>query len=224
MTEFTSTAAAKRAAGNVSCRNSKMPGSTFAADPMACPIGQKLATVPGSVCEGCYAIKLAKLRPSCAKGWSANQDKLEQIDRESFVAGAIFQITLLASKSGEHFHRWFDAGDLPNEEALDRIVEIARKTPDIAHWLPTRELKTVAAWRKAHGEFPSNLMVRLSSTRIGDAPRDRAAAANGMGTSTVHRKGEDHHGHACPAPSQGGNCGTCRACWSSSKNVSYLKH
>jgi len=55
---------------------------------------------------------------------------------------------------------------------------------------------------------------------IGDAPMRGHTL-----TSTVHRKGEHQHGHECPAPKQGNNCGDCRACWSTKVlNISYTKH
>lgn len=210
-------------AGRVSAGNSKMPGSTFATDAFACKVGSKLAKVEGSVCSGCYARRIQKMRPSVNQGWMANYLKavtLINSNPDKWADAMAFQINRHATKSGENYHRWFDSGDLDSVAMLRAIVLACEKTPQIKHWLPTREAKIVKAYRKQYGLEPSNLVIRVSATMIGDKP----IAGHDL-TSTVHRKGETSHGYACPAPTQGNNCGDCRACWSAFvPNVSYTKH
>jgi len=105
-------------------------------------------------------------------------------------------------------------------DMLAAIVMVAVKTPHISHWLPTREAKMVKEYLKSGGEVPDNLVIRVSSTMIDDAPIKGHAH-----TSTVHRKGSEVSGHACPARTQGNQCGDCRACWDKSvPNVSYPLH
>ena len=135
----------------------------------------------------------------------------------------VFQITKASGKSGQPFHRWFDSGDLDSVDMLACIVKVARLTPDIRHWLPTRESGIVKQYREQGGTIPRNLRIRLSSTMVGDAPVSSAKRL-GVSTSTVHKAGESYVGHQCPAPDQGGNCGDCRHCWISPVNVSYRKH
>jgi hypothetical protein len=207
--------------GRVSDRNDKMPGTTFATDPFACKVGEKLALIPGSTCSGCYARRIAKYRANVAQGWAKNQIKADNADRDTWIAGIVYQL----KKKGEDHHRWFDAGDLSSVEQLDRIVAVCKATPEIRHWLPTRELKIVRDWAKDH-IVPRNLIIRLSSTMIDDKPRTQTARALGRGIacSTVHRDSEPV-GHACPARDQGNQCGDCRACWDRRvRNVSYPKH
>lgn len=207
----------------ISAGNSKMPGSTFSTDAFACKVGSKLAKVEGSVCSGCYARKLQKLRPSVDKGWRSNYLKATSMIEANplrWADAVAFQIKRIATKSGEYYHRWFDSGDLDSVAMLRAIVLACEKTPEFKHWLPTREAKIVQEYRKQYGQEPSNLVIRVSSTMIGDKPMAGHAL-----TSTVHRKGTVAHGHACPAPTQGNNCGDCRACWSDTvANVSYTKH
>ena len=207
----------------ISAGNSKMPGSTFSTDAFACKVGSKLAKVEGSVCSGCYARKLQKLRPSVNQGWQANYIKATTMiaDNPERLADAVaFQIKRIAAKSQEYFHRWFDSGDLDSVDMLRAIVIACEKTPYFKHWLPTREAKIVKEYRKRYGKEPSNLVIRVSSTMIGDKPMSGHTL-----TSTVHRKGESVHGYACPAPTQGNNCGDCRACWTKTvANISYTKH
>ncbi len=48
-----------------------------------------------------------------------------------------------AAETGEPFFRWFDSGDLQSVEMVRDIVAVAERTPEIRHWLPTREYATV---------------------------------------------------------------------------------
>lgn len=215
--------AAKEQAGAISDRNSKMPGSTFAISAKRCHVGGKLAEVKGSVCDRCYALKLQRMRPSVDKGWEANYRKaVDLIERNplSWAKAVAFQIKRSAAKSGESYHRWFDSGDLQSVDMLRAICMAAELTPEVKHWLPTREAKMVKDFLRDGGKVPENLVIRISSTMIGDAPRKGYA-----NTSTVHRKGDAVHGHACPASQQGNACGSCRACWDKTVgNVSYPLH
>lgn len=215
---------AREIAGKTSTRNTKMPGSTFALSAKHCHKGRKLAKVPGSVCSACYALRIQKLRPSVDKGWTANQKRATSaIERDAFewVAAMVLQIERDALRTGEPFHRWFDSGDLDSVEMLAAIVEVAEQTPHIQHWLPTRETGIVRDYRTAYGgDFPANLVVRVSSPMVGDKPLRQYGH-----TSTVHKAGTEHVGHQCPAPDQGNACGDCRACWDPAvANVSYRKH
>jgi hypothetical protein len=223
---YTTLKAAKADAGKLSLGNGKMPGSTFATDAFACKVGDKLAKVKGSVCDSCYARKLQKLRPSVNQGWSNNQrlaDSLIAKAPHKWVAAMVFQIEKAAIKSNAPYHRWFDSGDLSGVDMLAAIVKVAKATPHIKHWLPTRETAIVKAYRAQGGSIPRNLRIRLSATMVGDTPL-ASAKRLGVSTSTVHGKGQAYVGHQCPAPDQGGNCGACRTCWSSPINVSYRKH
>lgn len=224
--------AAKEAAGNVSLGNGKMPGSTYAISATKCGVGSKLVKVKGSTCAKCYALKLEKLRPSVHQGWLGNYEKatrLIETNPSQWVAACTFQIKRAFLKTGEPFHRWFDSGDLQSVAMLSAICEVARQTPEIRHWLPTREAAIVKAYKAQGGIIPSNLVVRVSSTMVDDAPM--ASHAN---TSTVHWKGLPV-GHVCPSSSdehkamsddgKTANCGKCRACWSPNvQNISYPLH
>ena len=237
--QFKSLAAAVRASlgRSLSTKNSKMPGSSFATDPFACAVGAKLAVVPGSTCAECYARRIAKMRPSVRLGYERNEHALVEASRltgearELFIAGMRDQILRAVDKTGEPFHRWFDAGDLASLEVLILINEIALATPSIKHWLPTRELAIARRFNARWMNFsPSG--ERLDTLKLADNLIIRASAPMVDGraphrfphTSTVHKLNAPI-GHACPAQSQGNNCGDCRACWDKNvPNVSYHKH
>jgi len=230
--EYKTLKSAQDAAGKISLGNGKMPGSTFPISATKCKVGGKLADVKGSVCNRCYALKLEKLRPSVNQGWLANYTKstnLIDTNPDAWVAACLFQIKRAYLKSGQPFHRWFDSGDLQSVAMLSAICKVAMGSPEISHWLPTRESAIVKLYRANGGSVPSNLVIRVSSTMVNDNP-----IANHVNTSTVHGKNSNHWGHACPASSPehkamdaGGksNCGDCRACWNPAiANISYPLH
>lgn len=238
--------------GKVSLGNTKMPSSTFAIDAFACKVGSKLAKVKGSTCEKCYARKLQKLRPSVNQGWSNNQVKAESLiaqDSNRWSQMLAFQIKKACTKIGVNKHRWFDSGDLASVEMLKAICDTANMTPEIDHWLPTREAMIVKEYRKLYGKEPKNLCIRISATMVGDSP-----IKNHENTSTVHTKDSAIHGKECLAYRTNidskvlskeafktfkaltpqakkesridlGHCGDCRACWNKEvKNISYPLH
>ena len=205
--QITTLKSAIEIAGKVSKGNSKMPGSTFAMDSFSCNVGSKLAKVKGSTCNGCYARRIQKMRPSVNIGWSKNQTKTEQtlaIDPTLWEAAMVFQI----KRMGFDEHRWLDSGDVPNVQFLASVCEVAKQTPSVAHWLPTREVKILLDFVKEYGVhyIPNNLNIRVSSPMVDDKPLPA-------------------FGHVCPARTQNNECGPCRACWSDTvDNVSYPKH
>lgn len=232
MAENLTLKSARDFAGAVSISNSKMPGGSFALATSGCNVGGLLKAVEGSVCHACYAVRLEKLRPHVLKAWTHNLDRATACmgtrgGRAAWTAAMIVQIRWAVERTGEPFFRWFDSGDLPAGQTglamLHCICNVARAMPAVRFWLPTREARTLSEFI---GPIPDNLVVRLSAPMVDGAPfRIPRGMDQAVRTSTVHRKGADHVGHACPARAQGNQCGSCRACWDGSVvNVSYPKH
>jgi hypothetical protein len=203
----------------------KMPGTSYGISARACITGARLAAVKGSVCHGCYALRGNYLYPSIAMA----HDK-----RIAGIANPLWTSAMVALLKAAHargtgrngkiergWHRWHDSGDLQSAEHLTKICAVAALTPELWHWLPTRELSIVARYVASGGTVPENLLIRVSATMI-DGPATKAWPF----TSGVHDKHEPPAGsHKCPAPSQGGICGACRACWNKDvAHVSYHKH
>ena len=193
---------------------SKMPGTSYGISAHACITGGKLASVPGSVCHGCYALK-GNYR--YANVYKSHENRRKSISGPHWTAGMVF----LLQSSGEKYHRWHDAGDLQSVEHLTKICAVAALTPSVRHWLPTRELAIVQAYIGRGGSVPANLTIRVSATMV-DGPATKAWPT----TSGVHTNPPAWgKRHVCPAPLQGNNCGDCRACWSKDvKHVTYHRH
>jgi hypothetical protein len=183
---------------------SKMPGFSIGIPAKECKTGAKLRKIKGSVCYGCYALKGCYVFPDVQ---AAQYKRLKAIKKKKWIEAMAHQIN---SKKVKYF-RWHDSGDVQDLDHLNKIYEVCKLTPTIKHWMPTRE-----AWISDHvTRAPDNLIIRFSMPMV-----DQAAAGSWPNTSTVVTSGA-----TCPAPSQGGKCRECRACWTKSiKNVSYGKH
>lgn len=190
-------------------RPSKMPGWSYGLPAAECKTGSKLQSKPGTVCSGCYALK-GNYRFSNVK--NAAYRRLASLSHPQWVDA---MVALLQHHLDTRWFRWHDSGDLQGMKHLRMIVEVAERCPDVRFWLPTRERIFVYSYLKQYGEFPQNLVVRVSGTMI-DGPAPPAF----KNTSTVVTSNE-----SCPAPSQNNECGPCRQCWDpETKNVSYRKH
>lgn len=205
---------------------SKMPGHATSLPAQACHTGALLATINGSVCHVCYALKGNYGFPSVR---AALAERLARITDPSWTDDMVDAIV----KTGDTHFRWHDSGDVQSPAHLNKILDVCERTPSVRHWLPTKEpyyLLKVLASRDA----PENLTIRLSMPMMGDNPMAPSGPlANAWGrimgalelvgvlTSTV----DSGVGHRCPAPAQGGKCGSCRACWDSTiPNTDYHKH
>jgi hypothetical protein len=213
---------------------SKMPGLASPSLPTrACRVGSILRGVKGSPCEGCYARRIESYRANVARAWEANLSKLEAAlscpeSREAYVAAMVLQIEAHRAKNPEsgRYYRWQVAGDLQSVAHLELVAEVARRTPEVRHWLATQQHAEVAAWTREN-ELPANLVVRLSMPRR-NTPAVGVLPA-GVASSTVADKEKlpEVPGHHCPATLPGGNgeCGSCRACWERSvRHVVYRRH
>ena len=194
---------ARKITGGLS-KPSKMPGPAYNLPAWACKTGAKLRKVKGSPCYGCYAFKG---RYNFSNVQLALKRRLEALESPLWVEA---MVTLI---KGQEFFRWHDSGDIQSEQHLKNIFEVCKLTPETKHWLPTQERE----YLKDPEAVPANLIIRLSGSKI-DGPSPKAWPwTSSVVTSSKAR--------TCPAPEQGNECGSCRACWDkSTPNVAYGKH
>ena len=136
---------------------SKMPCHGYSIPARRCKVGRKMRRVVGSICSICYALKG---RYSFPNVFSALERRFSLISKKSWVSDMVAAL-LKIETSG--FFRWHDAGDLQSVAHLKRIVAICEQTPEIKHWLPTREFAVVRKFLESGGKIPSNLTIRLSA-------------------------------------------------------------
>ena len=194
---------AKEITGGLSAPG-KMPGPSYNLPAWACITGSKLAKIPGTICNKCYAKKgryrFRNVRLALAR-------RLESLDHPQWVQA----MTILIK--GEPVMRWHDSGDLQSVHHLKQIFKVCDATPETSHWLPTREARYLPL---NHDSIPKNLTIRMSSHKVNQGP-----VKSWPWTSCVVNTGY----HTCPAPYQGNECQNCRQCWDRDiPNVSYGKH
>ncbi len=195
---------------------SKMPCYTFSISARKCQTGGKLHSVPNSVCNKCYAFRGNYNWPGIVNAFVKRQDIME--NDPQWVSNMIE----LINRKGQSYFRWFDSGDLQSVSMLSNIVEIAKQTPNVKHWLPTKEYPYVTQYIKAGNKIPSNLIIRLSGFMIdGPAPKTLAKRL-GVHVSSVTRIDSKI---TCPASKQDNECGSCRNCWDKNvKEIIYKYH
>lgn len=194
-------------------KTSKMPCGSFSLPAQECKTGSILAKIAGSVCHGCYALKGNYRFPNVKK---PRYENLELIN--DLPAFERHMIDHLQKNEKSGYFRWHDSGDLQSIDHLKSIVFIAACLPHIKFWLPTKEKQILNEYKRQGGNFPDNLIVRLSMPMINMPPTDTEFL-----TSTVHT--DQPIGTECNAYNQGGKCNECRACWNAEiKNISYKKH
>ena len=207
---------------------SKMPGAAYGIDAFQCRKGGELVDDPRSTCHGCYA------RRNFYRYWraavTARARRQAAIHHRYWAEAMIALIWNYIEEGGEPAFRWHDSGDLHGAWHLANICAVAEATPDVRHWIPTREYDDVVAYLRAGGKIPSNLSVRLSAHYIGEKPEVPSEISH-LPTSTTHRDGEApplrrKGAIVCHAIEADVNiCGGCRACWDSRvTNVSYRMH
>jgi len=193
---------------------SKMPGMAYSTPAIDCIAGSELFNIPGSVCRYCYARRGRYLFPVVQR---ALQRRLESLSSPTWANDFVAVLEYMRTHKRLRYFRWHDSGDLQSLEHLERIIEVARRTPQIRHWLPTREYRMACA--VAAADVPENLCIRVSAAMI-----DGAAPELGLPTSTVTTTTKSVSA-LCRAYTRGGKCGNCRLCWQPNvKNVAYPKH
>ena len=187
-----------------------MPGYAYGLPAWECKTGAKLVKVPGSVCAGCYALKGNYARyPEIKK---SQYKRLASISKPEWVEAMAVVINSKAVAQHGYF-RWHDAGDIQSPEHLQKIFEVCKLTPKVKHWMPTREAQFLKDIDPE--EVPKNLIIRMSSHMIDQGPVNFWPWTSTVGSST----------RTCPAPDQGGKCGSCRTCWNREiPNIEYGKH
>ena len=203
----------------------KMMTYGYSTSALDCKQGSKLHKIEGTVCEHCYARKGRYVFPDVQECLNKRMDK---ILNEPYWTDAIIYIlnNKRIDKELLTIFRWHDSGDLQSMEHFRKIIEIARMTPTITHWLPTKEVKLMLDFAKTKEKLPRNLTVRVSAFKV----NGKTIKIKGMTTSIVITKDKmgKMPGLDCPVYSDsehGDKCGDCTACYEKPiKNINYLQH
>ena len=195
---------------------SKMPAFGWGISAKKCVTGTKLAKIKGTICSKCYALKGRYVFKNVFNAHEARRKAIEEVEWVDYMAELLTLKYKNLDKS-KRYHRWFDSGDIQSFGHLMKIFEVCELTPQIKHWLATREYQLISQLDVK--DVPKNLCLRVSAIKIDSQP-----PSFWKWTSGVH-KDKSAIGRDCPAYKQDGECGSCRACWSRKvKQVSYKEH
>ena len=194
----------------------KMPALSWNIPVEYCDTGSVLIDVDGSACFGCYA-DAGRYKFSNVQNALENRFQKYLENRQLWVESVSFILNNSKLMKDVPFFRWFDAGDIIDLQHLMDIYQVARNTPHITHWLPTKEWQHKKQFQSP--VKPDNVTVRVS------APfKNKPFKPNKHEThSVVLTKSEfDKYENDptvndkiwfCPSHLQDGQCKDCRACW-----------
>ena len=185
----------------------KMPAFAYGLPVTACGVGTALRAQAGTVCAACYAVR-GRYRFPTVKAAQARR-LLAVRSSPTWVPDMIrlLSVAYALVPADAQVFRWHDSGDLQSLDHLTQLVAVCASTPELRHWLPTREVGVLRAFLDTGGTFPSNLVVRVSAMRP-----DEAAPTGPWHTSTVHANAPPL-GVPCAAWTGNHRCGSCRQCW-----------
>ena len=201
-----------------------------------CITGSKLRLIKNTVCSTCYALKGNYVRFS--KNIEPNmQKRLESINNINWVNAMVYIMQNQKQVVNTGLFRWHDSGDIQNQAHLDKIVQVAKATPNIKYWLPTKESNIIQNYK---GVIPKNLIIRLSGSFIDAKPpkyknTSTVVSDKDNATCKAYLTDKNYRVHSQQQYNSYtkkqkklfdfGHCGNCVNCWDDSiKNVSYLNH
>lgn len=203
---------------------SKMPGRSYNLPADRCRTGFLLHKDPSSICFKCYARGGRYCFPNCKNKMGG---RLESIYHPDWVPA----MALLIDEQSRPYFRWHDSGDLHSFVHLMRIIKVVELTPEVKHWLPSKEYALINRYIRERPPFPDNLNVRISIPYVNLKDTDTVEILNNRieipkesvtysfaFTPDKVSEGEAP-GYICRAK---GECGDCRACWNPKvKHVTY---
>jgi len=193
---------------------SKMPGNGFSLPAEDCPTGSKLVKVKGSVCSSCYALKGRYQFPKVKAGLKKRLKAVKENPLWEF-----HMVELIKKKDKCGYFRIHPSGYFISLTYLRKWVFIAESLPDIKFWGPTREVGLIKQYRNLYGDFPDNLVIRVSNHMIdGHSFNGKYAYTSSVVTKIS--------GKTCPATIKGNDSScagnNCTNCWD--RNVPHINY
>ena len=202
----------------------KMPKFSYGLPAIKCIVGSKLRKVVGSVCAICYALTGHYEFEVVQK---AQERRLKSLDDPRWMEA---MTTLI-----NHYHgpsvpfRWHDSGDVQSLLHLIMIVTVAKRTPDVQHWLPTKEKAIVKSFLTVFKKFPPNLNVQMSGYMVDGPPCNMGEHSDAVTHHITYTKTSPegfmiHKAYVCPVEVEGAQSSSCSeancyACWDKSVPV-----
>lgn len=208
---------------------SKMPWYGWSTPAKNCITGSKLHEQPNTTCSKCYALKGRYMFPNVQ---NAMKRRFAALTNPEFENAFVLVLETMYKKGKfkrkikrktvpENRFRWHDSGDLQGVWHLEMLNRIAKRTPYIQFYLPTREMKMLRDFIVQGGVVEPNLKIMYSVPLLG--ARMNSEIGPGIDQSSVGRE-DDKTMFQCVAPKQGNQCLNCDKCWVVGVNVNYHLH
>lgn len=168
-----------------------------------------------SCAKACYALKAYRMYPAVRAAWDANfalvkTSSLDQIDNAPMGAAYFASIDAFLARRAPLYFRWHVSGDILDQAYLAAMMRLAKAHPG------TRFLVFTKMHHLDYSRRPANLSVVFSMFPTMPNPRTKVKRAWYQdGTEKRIPQGA----MTCP-----GSCSSCKACWTTSRDVVFNKH
>ena len=121
--------------------------------------------------------------------------------------------------------RWFDSGDIPDYDFLNKMIDVCKKTPTVKHMAFTKRYEWVNKSISENGDLPANLNIIFSAwDRLWDVPNP-----HNLGVAYVDFKDKrlnpEFPENAFVCPGRNSTCSACGACFNKKlKSVIFAQH
>ena len=166
--------------------------------------------------KGCYAAKLARLRPNVRASWENNW-RMVMTDR-----GAYFmQIADAIEAKTPDLFRWHVAGDMPDYNYMGGMLYMAERFSDTRFLAFTKKTDLLSLFIKERRKMPTNLSVVVSMWPGFEVPKP---VLRRFPTAWMNDPKNPDPRIPANAVECGGNCEKCGLCWNmKAGDVVYFK-
>ena len=168
--------------------------------------------------KGCYAAKLARLRPVVRDAWLGNWH-FAMSDRDGYMDAV--RAAIAAKPPG--LFRWHVAGDIPDYAYLGGMRWVAGCFPDVRMLAFTKKYDLLRLMRREKRALPPNLTVIVSAWPGLYLPPD---IRHNFPVAWMRDPEKPDRRIPADALECGGGCETCAACWGMEpgKSVVFGRH
>lgn len=170
--------------------------------------------------ETCYARKgtqkITVVQAAYYRNW-----RLWNENPDNFFEQVYYEIKY----SGLTTVRFFDSGDFPNYDFLERVISLCEKTPDVKYMAFTKQYEIVNNYISKNGKLPNNLNIIFSAwDKLWDVPNPYNLPVAYVDFKNK-RLNPEFPKNSFRCPMRESTCSACKVCWNKNlKAVIFKQH
>lgn len=170
--------------------------------------------------ESCYACKgaqqIAVVQAAYYRNW-----RLWNENPDNFFEQVYYEIKY----SGLTTVRFFDSGDFPNYDFLERVISLCEKTPDVKYMAFTKQYEIVNDYIFKNGKLPNNLNIVFSAwDKSWEVPNPHELPVAYVEFKDK-RMNPNFPKNSFRCPMRESTCSACKVCWNKNlKAVIFKQH